>query len=273
MLLGHIGPLPSTAVVTSLTLAAVLAVRGHRRDPRRRAGAMAASVIGLLCLAFALSGPMEAAASTRFSVHMVQHLLIISVAAPLLVIGRTHVALQRALAIAPPRKLRRRSTGMVLHPHRRASTVVVATVLATASVALWHLPVLYDAAIQSPAVHALEHLTLFALAGWFWSAVLLARATAPLALVCLVAAAATHALVGGMLTFAPEPLYASYVASSGADGALVDQQLAGLLMWVPGGIAHMLAAAALILAWLHSDDRAAQLRSRSSTGSPQEVWT
>jgi hypothetical protein len=137
---------------------------------------------------------------------------------------------------------------------------------------LWHAPALFEAAVDRHWVHVLEHVCFFGTALLFWRAVLGAR-TSRRAGPALVAAFATFmhsGLLSGLITLAPRPLYAGYVGRGTAWGltALDDQQLAGLLMWVPLGLPYL--AAGLWLAWRfipgHFDDAAT--RSASVLSSP-----
>ncbi len=211
----------------------------HRSRDRRRA---AYFVAGLAVVAVALSPPLDGAAARRFSVHMTQHLLLILAAAPLLVAGRPGALLVEALPVPARARL-----GRALHRPgwrlaRRVTTnpIIVLTV-AVGGFWAWHLPRLYDAALHNDAVHGLEHVTFLAGGFLFWTIVLDPgpRRRLGLGATCgfVFAAMLTNIWLSAALTFATTPLYAAY-AAHGADAALADQQLAGVIMWVPADVVY-----------------------------------
>jgi putative membrane protein len=209
-----------------------------RSRDRRRAASFAA---GLAVVAVALSPPLDGAAGRRFSAHMVQHLLLILAAAPLLVAGRPGARLMESLPV--PRRAR---LGRSLHRpgcraiFRLATNPVVVLTVAVGGFWAWHLPRLYEAALRNDAVHVLEHATFLGGAFLFWSIVLDPGPKRRLGLgaTCgfVFAAMLTNIWLSAGLAFAPTPLYAAY-AGSGA-GALADQQLAGVIMWVPADVVY-----------------------------------
>ncbi len=128
-------------------------------DPWRTA----AFVGGLAAIVIALGSPLDDLADRLFWAHMVQHVLLIAVAPPLLALARPWMRMWRGFPIA----YRRSVAGALMKrrwaPLRRATALVgaplVAWLIFNVSFCAWHLPVLYDAALRSPPVHALEHLT------------------------------------------------------------------------------------------------------------------
>lgn len=193
---------------------------------------------------------VDAAAHDRFWVHMVQHELILVAAAPLLAIGRPGMALPHAL----PMRLRGMLAGTRLRAVRRAGRtrgfLVAAFVLHSIAIWLWHLPVPYEAAAAGALVHGLQHGSFFATAMLFWMAVLRAarsRVDAPLALLASFGIVLHTGVLGALLTLASSPLYDTYVSQLGVPAALADQQLGGLVMWVPGCMAYV--ALGLVIAW------------------------
>jgi cytochrome c oxidase assembly factor CtaG len=132
---------------------------------------------------------------------------------------------------------------------------LTATFLHGLALWLWHAPPLFDAALSSEPLHRLQHASFFVTALWFWHAMLCGRTRASatgVALFCLFATALHTGFLGILVTFAREPLYAYDVAALAAWGwtAIEDQQLAGLIMWVPGGVLYTVAALALMGLWL-----------------------
>lgn len=172
---------------------------------------------GWLALALALLSPLDALAKTRFWIHMLQHETLMLIAAPLLVIGNPLGAIARAL----PRRVAR----LGYRPLRYASPLA-AWLLHAAALWTWHVPRLFVAGVDSEAVHAAQHACFIFTASLFWWTVL-RRANGGVAVVCVLTTMIHMGLLGALLTFSPAPLYAGYT--------LQDQQLGGLIMWVPAG--------------------------------------
>src|SRR5205807_594459 len=197
---------------------------------------------GWLALVLALLSPVAAISDILFSVHMTQHEILILVAAPLLVLGRPIVPFLWALS--PPWRLRLGSWSR----NRYWSAVwkaltgpLVVWLLHGLALWVWHLPALYQAALGSAVIHAIEHTCFLATACLFWWALIhgrYGRVGYGVAVVFVFATAVHSEALGALLTFAPRiwyPLYA--MRSSGAGpGALEDQRLAGLIMWIPFGV-------------------------------------
>jgi putative membrane protein len=282
--LAHVGPVPAPEDVWStwtwdpyslpflLTLVAVYARGQHRMAPPAhrwtRHGEPALFSLGVLALALALLSPLDAVSEALFSMHMLQHLLLTAVAAPLLAfagIGR------RALAAAPRGVARHlgRSFGRS-GPLGRAFRQVIrpAPVAALHLVALWawHLPALYEAALDHELLHLLEHASFLGTAGLLWVAVhrVLREGGAQAgALLLAVFLTALHSgLLGSLITLAPMPWYPSH--AGGVEGwgrtPLEDQQLAGLLMWIPSAAVYLIAALALAAAWIRGSERRVRQR-------------
>ena len=205
-------------------------------------------VTGTAIALAAVSPPMHAAADASVAAHMIQHLMLILVAAPLLALGQP---VRLAAAIIPVRVWRTVARVSRRRPTRPGHAVVVALsacLVHFVVVWAWHSPRLYEAAIASPAIHALEHLSFVATAYAFWLAVLGRRALGPGgAIFVLFVAAGQGTVLGALLTLAEAPWYAAHVPAGGGGSltALEDQQLAGLFMWVGGGLAY--AGAALVM--------------------------
>lgn len=240
--------------------------RGVDRPRQRRAFLVGAGVVLL-----ALLGPPAAFADGLFWPHMVQHLLLMIVAAPLLAAGAPTVTVRSALPPSGRRGLARLSRRS--HRLRRAigapPPLVLATLVQIAVVWTWHVPAVYDAAVTSPALHLAEHATFLAAAVWFWSEV---WATArrhqrqqALATLCLGAMIIQGGVLGALLTFASRSLFEVYVGG-GELTAMEDQQLAGALMWVPPGFVYASVAVRRFIAWMHrsdSEQRAREARARA----------
>ncbi|MFN3336053.1 MAG: cytochrome c oxidase assembly protein, partial [Thermomicrobium sp.] len=264
----HLDP-PLTVMLLSLAVAYWAARRGATRAgrPVPSRWRLIAFLAGLEVVAVALMGPPEHGNTVRFSVHMVQHTLLMLVAAPLLALGQPARTFLRGLPAGTLRWLAQRRGlvvlfGLLTHP-------VTAFLAATGPFALWHYPGLYDAAVRVPLLHVIEHVSFLGGAFLFWWVLLdplpRHRRLSPMTAVLLVFATwmATD-LVCATVTLAPRPLYGVYAEAAALWGIdpLADQRLGGAIMWVGGGGLY---AAVLLVLLL----RAARLSTvRRVTGAP-----
>jgi putative membrane protein len=209
---------------------------------------------GILALVAALASPLHMLSEQLASAHMVQHMLLMNVAAPLAVLGSPALVVLSGVP-APYRATlgrlwRRIDAGVLWNP--LAVWAAYALVLW-----VWHVPALYQAALRDPLVHDLEHLTFFAAALLFWRLVLDPigrRRLDPVAAVAYLLTASLHGMaLGVLMTLSPRPWYPEYEGRAPAWGltALEDQQLAGLIMWMPVGVVYVAAAAARLAALIH----------------------
>ena len=214
-----------------------------------------AFVAGWLTLVVALVTPLDSLGSVLFSAHMVQHELLMLVAAPLLVLGRPLASWVWAL----PQGWRRTTGRFFHHPAWRVPWLivtgpVVAWLLHALALWLWHIPALFDAALNDSAVHTLQHLTFLSTALLFWWSLLGAatRRERGLALVSLFTTMVHTGALGALLTLAKTPWYAHYFATTSPFGlnALEDQQLGGLIMWVPAGGVYLVCGLAMAARWI-----------------------
>lgn len=215
--------------------------------------------IAWVALSAALLSPLESLAGRFLAGHMLQHLLLLVVAAPLLATA----GVARSGLFALPKTARRRiGRGPVtwLGGQRRVlAHPLVALALYVAVLWLWHAPAAYQAALGGGMVHALEHGTMVLAGCLFWASVLPGvggshrRAGAVAA---LLAASFAGGGLGALMTLSPAPWYPAYEAVAAASGgdALRDQQLAGLLMWMPMGAVHAVAALLVAGRWLRSGE-------------------
>lgn len=227
----------------------------------RKRGRAAALAGGLVAIVVAFLPPVDRASAELFSAHMAQHLLLIVVAAPLLVLGRPVRAALRGLPPGVRRRLVRpgpfRAVGRV---GRAVTRPVPAWVLFTIVLWAWHLPSPYEAAIRNEPIHWLEHVSFLGTAALAWSVVLRERAGEGLGTLgralFLVATAVQSGLLGALLLFAPTPLYPVHGAGPASWGLtpLEDQQLAGAIMWIPPGAVYLVVAAVLLARWFRSMD-------------------
>ena len=222
---------------------------------------------GLLAVAAALVSPIDTLAASLFWVHMCQHMLLIVVAPPLLLLGRPLLVMPQGL---PPEWRRR----LPANPHpRRALGLATATWLLHVGVVwVWHVPVLFQAALIDPAIHALEHAMFLGTALLFWWWLIEPSARRQLgegaAVVYAIAAGVQGTAFGALLLFSGRPWYRAYASGAAAFHLtpLKDQQLAGLVMWLPPGIVYLVAAAMLFLGLLRSTEREALRSELGATG-------
>ena len=208
---------------------------------------------GWLALCAALVSPIDSLGAALFSAHMVQHELLMVVAAPLLVLSRPLEAWTWALKPAWRRALGGVARfGPLRAAWRTCTEPIGAWALHAVALWSWHVPVLFEAALASEGVHVAQHACFFVSALCFWWSVFALGGRRGGASVASLFTTMMHtSALGALLTFAPTPWYAHY-ADTAAYGlsALEDQQLGGLTMWVPGGLAYLVAGLAMVAAWL-----------------------
>jgi cytochrome c oxidase assembly factor CtaG len=218
-----------------------------------------------------LEPPFDTWADTWLSAHMAQHIVLMMVVPPLVVLGRPWprmwlpfpLSARRAVGGALSRSLSfRRSAGVLKRPW-------VALAVQSAMVALWHVPQLYDAAARNQWIHVVEHVCFVAPALVFWGSLLdappvRARIDDLRRSLCFAAAMIPMWILAIVLAFAPAPIYAAYPS-------MTDQQLAAGVMWVPGSLTYFVAAFFFFYRWLEpgTSDVPASVESR-----PEELsWT
>ncbi len=207
---------------------------------------------GEVALVVALVTPLDQLGETLLTAHMVQHGLLIAVAPPLLLFGRPGAALpwglpaglRRWATRSPVFRAGARRLAVLLHP-------LVAAALHGAVLWAWHAPALFDAALENRTLHWIEHLTFFGTAMLFWQSLFLASrsaATIPAGLGAAFATLVHGGLLGALITFAPYPLFSWYDGRTALWDLtpLEDQQLGGLVMWVPLGLVYLAACLALV---------------------------
>jgi putative membrane protein len=243
-----------------LAIACVLYVAGVRHvlagsaavaGVRRSAALFAA---GWATLFAALVWPLAPFTEGLFSAHMVQHELMMVVAAPLLVLGRPLAmwtwALPARSRAAAARPLRSRAFARVWN---RAASPLGATVLHAAAIWTWHVPRVFELSEASAAAHALQHVAFLATGVLFWWALLKPARGARVgaAVGCLFITMLHTGALGVLLTFSADVWYPAATAHAHAFGLtpLEDQQLGGLVMWVVGSLPYVVAALALAARW------------------------
>ncbi|WP_258187457.1 cytochrome c oxidase assembly protein [Trinickia symbiotica] len=229
--------------------------RGNAGRPKRNA-CLIAFAAGWLVLATALVSPLDSLSEALFSAHMVQHESMMIVAAPLLVAGRPLGIWVWAL----PRRARS-GVGRAVHwrPWRAFWRWIVspvpAWILHAAALWAWHAPVLFEAALANPLIHTLQHASFLITALLFWWSIVgdgATRRRSGHAMLSLFTTMAHTGALGALITLAPGLWYPSYIEPASALGIdpLRDQQLGGLIMWVPAALAYLLAALGVAGRWL-----------------------
>jgi putative membrane protein len=248
-------------VVVGLVVGAWLFWSGRRRARARRDPRRAVFfALALLSLAIALLSPLDALAEALASAHMVQHLLLTLIAAPLLALSVPGATLLRGMPSVVRRttgrwrgrlRLTPRNTAWVRHP-------AAALLLYVGTLWFWHGAVPYDAALASGVVHGLSHATYLATGVLFWRVIVdsaRGRGISPgLGVLLAFAAAMQSVFLSALLTFARSPWYSGYAETTAPWGLeqLTDQQLAGAVMWLPGGLVYLGTALALLVTWIRS---------------------
>lgn len=204
-------------------------------------------VAGWVTVAAALFSPIDTLADRSFALHMVQHELLMVVAAPLLVASRTFEAWAWALRGGGVRTL-----GAIGSAWRWLAAPGRAWWLHAAALWLWHVPAFFSAALENDALHALQHLSFFGSALLFWWAVQGRgqRMREGTALAMLATTMLHMNALGLLLTFAPGAWYSQGETPLFGLNALEDQQLGGLVMWMLGGMAYVIAGLRVVARWL-----------------------
>jgi putative membrane protein len=271
-------------IIFSLLLSAFVYVRGLL--VMRREGALhsitrwqiASFIAGWLALIIALLSPLHRLGSALFSAHMTQHEVLMLVAAPLLVLGRPLIAFLWAFSPAARSRIGAFTKSAPFSTLWRAATApVLVWLLHGFTLWIWHLPVLYQATLRSDLVHALQHVSFLGTALLFWWTLVHGRyghMGYGAAVVYVFTTAVHSSILGALLTFARTVWYPIYDGRTAPFGltALEDQQLGGLIMWVPSGTVFVVIGLALFAAWIgESERRVAYTQSESLLRSPHHA--
>jgi cytochrome c oxidase assembly factor CtaG len=252
-------------LVLGLVAAAWFYARGRRATNRRndteilRVSYFAAALIAIV---IALVSPLNGLSDALASAHMVQHVLLVLVAAPLLVLSAPSSTLLRGT----PRPLHkalgpwRGRVGQMWRGVPMVCSAATLWLLHTGTLWFWHAALPYEMALDNELVHVIEHVTFLVTALLFWHIVIGVRATERvprgLGAMLVFAMALQSGFLSLLLTFAPTPWYSTYVVTTRAWGLepLADQQLAGVIMWIPAGLIYLGVALTLFVSWIRSSD-------------------
>lgn len=246
--------------VLTLPLALILLVYlvGRVRLARRASSPRSGTILfvsGWSVLTLALVSPLHEAGERSFTMHMIEHELIMLVATLLLASSNSGGVMAWGL----PRPLRQALGGSWKSPlqwiWKKLTDPVVATLVQGAVMWLWHAPALFDRALDSFGWHVAQHACFFVASWLFWWAMLHprnGRSGYGLSAACLMLTSLIGGALGALMSLSSSPWYADY-AAMGMSGIgldpIDDQRLAGLIMWIPGGLAHGAAALALFYRW------------------------
>ena len=273
---------PSPLITAGLVVAGAVYMRADRRVRRERGARVVPRVRpwfflgGLVVIFTALESPIDTGAATSFSIHMVQHLMLTMVAAPLLVLGAPIL-----LALMASSRATRRHLQPIL---MSAPVRILAGPIAAWSLfmmVLWgsHLPAVYELTLRGEGFHAVEHLAFLGTAALFWMPVVgidpaPSSLPHPARILYLFFAMAAMAFLGLAIFSANHPLYPAYARIGDAGAALADQRVAGALMWTGTMFLIVPALAFVMLDWMREDDKEARrtdarlLRAREQSATP-----
>lgn len=255
-------------IIIGLALTAWLYWRGLRRVWRestrgreRRKWEAWAFACGWLALFVALVSPLHPWGEVLFSAHMTQHEILMLVAAPLLVLSRPLVPFLWAL----PARWRQSLGGLgkergVQAVWRTLTNPLVAWAIHAVALWMWHVPALFQATLSSDLVHTLQHLSFLGSALLFWWALLHGRRGLMgygAAVLYMFTTSVHSGVLGALITFAHTVWYPAYANTTASWGLtpLEDQQLGGLIMWVPAGLVYIVAGLALMVGWMRESER------------------
>ena len=258
-------------ILLPLTLLGAFQFIGWRRLRRRGAGRfatgwrLASYLTGLVVLILALLSPIDVLASQLFSLHMIQHLLLVMVAPPLLWLAGPFATGLWAM----PRPLRLQVGGWFQHESRFREFLRLVTqpglswLLFVGTLFLWHDPNAYSLAQGNGWIHDLEHLTFFGTAMLFWWRVIGAgphihgRSSLLSRIGYVMGVVPANMLLGVTLSLAESPIYPYYLGVPRLYGISVmdDQMIAGLIMWIPGTMMYIAAALILVARLFTNADR------------------
>jgi cytochrome c oxidase assembly factor CtaG len=257
-------------VVIALIISALLFFLGLYRLKGRsiRTWEALCFALGWLALFVALVSPLHAWGQVLFSAHMTQHEVLMLVAAPLLVLGRPLIAFLWALPLDWSRSLGNIAKLRWLNRFWRTFTIpLVAWLVHAVALWVWHIPLLFEAVLHHESVHTAQHLSFLISALLFWWALIHGPQGAMgygAAVLYLFTTSVHSGVLGALITLAGTVWYPSYVGLTNSWGLtpLEDQQLGGLIMWIPAGLVYVIGGLALFAGWLREADLREMKRER-----------
>ncbi len=259
---------PDTGPMVALVLTAAVYARGVRRVWKQAGHGRGVSerqvaffAAAMLSIAIVLVSPLDAMAEVLFSAHMTQHVVLAVIVPPLILLGAPLPALLWAMPAEPRIRIVRavRSQHWLVGGWRWITAPALAWLIHGAAIWAWHAPRLYELALRNDTVHALEHLSFVGTGILLWWGILHgreARRTAYAIGIITVFFTAMHTgVLGALITLSHRLWYPAQASGAAAWGLtpMQDQQLAGLIMWVPGGLLYVIAMSALFVGWLEPE--------------------
>lgn len=251
-------------VLLGIAVAVVLYRRGQIGGRRRPADTWRARCFAgaMVALAIALVSPLDAMSGSLASAHMAQHILLVLVAAPLLALSAPSSALLRGTPLGVRQssgrwRRRLRLSGRRLRVLRHPGVVWL---LHVGTLWFWHAALPYDSALANPVVHVVEHGAFLLTGVLFWRVVAGARGAGRvspgLGVLLVFGMAMQSVFLSLLLTFARDGWYRGYASTTAAWGMtpLADQQLAGVLMWIPAGVVYLAAGLTLLVSWVRATE-------------------
>jgi putative membrane protein len=254
-------------VVIPLALSLIIFITGWVRLANRSKVDRRRSLLfvgGWAVLALSLVSPLHQAGERSFAMHMIEHELIMLVATLLLATSQAGGVLAWGLPLPLRHALGGGWKAPLSMAWKRLTEPVTATILQAVVMWLWHAPFMFDRALDSDAWHAAQHLSFVIASLLFWVAMLSPRRGGYLLSAgCLFVTTMVEGALGALMALSQSPWYSDYAAMSlsgiGLDPT-TDQQLAGLIMWIPGGVLHGAAALLLLYHWLKTSEAGHALR-------------
>jgi cytochrome c oxidase assembly factor CtaG len=234
--------------------------RGRARSSISR-WRIASFMAGWLSLLIALDSPIHELGEQLFWVHMTQHEIMMLISAPLIVLGRPLIVFTWAMPERWRQPLGRVSKWRFTRGLWNVATLpLVAWILHALALWLWHAPILFDATLSSDFIHALQHISFFGTALLFWWALVYGhrgRLGYGGSLLYVFTTAVHSSVLGALLTFSSRAWYSPYFSTAPAWHltALEDQQVGGLIMWIPAGTLLVLVSLGLLVKWIAESDR------------------
>ncbi len=254
--------------VAYVVVAGLLYLIGGRRYSRaarsRERWREACFTLGLVTIVLALQSPLDGYADKLLWMHMVQHILLLSIAPPLILLGRPWPRMWLGIPVRPRTALGRTlARSRWTAPLRALSHPRQAFVAFNATLIGWHIPIAYDTTLRYQAVHDLEHAMFFFTGLLFWAHIvepgpLRARLSWPARMGYLVGSMVVGWLLAITLWLLPHPLYSPYavlVHRPGGVTALADQQIAAGVMWVIGSLSYAVVLFIGVYRWLEPERR------------------
>ncbi len=230
---------------------------------------------GWMCLVIALVSPLHPWGEVLFAAHMTQHELLMLVAAPLFVLSRPFVAALWAM----PRGSRKKVNGLVKAKSvssawRFLTNPFAAWLVHAVALWTWHIPFLFQATLKSDAVHGFQHASFFLSALVFWYAIMASPRgglSYGAGVLYLFTTSVHSGLLGVFLTLTTRVWYPAYAPTTAAWGLtpLEDQQIGGLIMWIPAGLVYIFAGLLMFAGWLRDSEKRVLRREQAMLSAEQ----